>query len=359
MDFFEFLNTAVTPYHTVDALKSFFKANSFTEIELGANLEPAKAYFVCREASIIAFRTPQKWSDESKFKIALAHTDFPTLKISPNPDVVNAGVCTLHTEVYGSPLYTSWLDRDLGYAGMLAYVDAGSSTLKTKLFRGEKLFRIPQLAVHLNRGVNQDGLKVNPQIDFNALWACASDNKASENRKNLFVKALEKELPEGSRLIDFDVQLYRGERELFESQIELARELNLPVIVHSRDAFEDTLDCIKNIGYNNGIIHCYSYGIDEARAFLDRGWYIALGGGITYTKKSKLEQMEALIRYIPTDRLLTETDAPYLAPVPFRGQPNTPVLVEHVFNYLSQVLSISIPALNLAVDENIARLFNL
>ena len=208
MDFFEFLNTAVTPYHTVDALKSFFKANSFTEIELGANLEPAKAYFVCREASIIAFRTPQKWSDESKFKIALAHTDFPTLKISPNPDVVNAGVCTLHTEVYGSPLYTSWLDRDLGYAGMLAYVEAGSSTLKTKLFRGEKLFRIPQLAVHLNRGVNQDGLKVNPQIDFNALWACASDSKASENRKNLFVKALEKELPEGSRLIDFDVQLF-------------------------------------------------------------------------------------------------------------------------------------------------------
>ena len=208
MDFFEFLNTAVTPYHTVDALKSFFKANSFTEIELGANLEPAKAYFVCREASIIAFRTPQKWSDESKFKIALAHTDFPTLKISPNPDVVNAGVCTLHTEVYGSPLYTSWLDRDLGYAGMLAYVEADSSTLKTKLFRGEKLFRIPQLAVHLNRGVNQDGLKVNPQIDFNALWACASDSKASENCKNLFVKALEKELPEGSRLIDFDVQLF-------------------------------------------------------------------------------------------------------------------------------------------------------
>ncbi|MBQ3779429.1 MAG: M18 family aminopeptidase [Fibrobacter sp.] len=208
MDFFEFLNTAVTPYHTVDALKSFFKANSFAEMELGASLEPAKAYFVCREGSVIAFRTPKQWCDTSKFRIALAHTDFPTLKISPNPDGVNAGVCTLHTEVYGSPLYTSWLDRDLGYAGMLAYVDADNSTLKTRLFRGEKLFRIPQLAVHLNRGVNQDGLKVNPQIDFNALWACASEGNASENRKNLFVKALEKELPAGARLIDFDVQLF-------------------------------------------------------------------------------------------------------------------------------------------------------
>ena len=208
MDFFEFLNTAVTPYHTVDALKSFFKANSFTEAGLVANFEPARAYFVCRGASIIAFRTPKVWGESSRFRIALAHTDFPALRISPNPDGVNAGVCTLHTEVYGSPLFTSWLDRDLGYAGMLAYVDAGSSTLKTKLFRGEKLFRIPQLAVHLNRGVNQDGLKVNPQVDFNALWAGAPESNSSEKRKNLFVASLEKELPAGARLIDFDVQLF-------------------------------------------------------------------------------------------------------------------------------------------------------
>ncbi|MBR4180214.1 MAG: TatD family hydrolase [Treponema sp.] len=158
---------------------------------------------------------------------------------------------------------------------------------------------------------------------------------------------------------DFDEQIYRGERELFQAHIELARELDLPVIVHSRDAYEDTLDCIKNIGYDNGIIHCYSYGIDEARTFLDRGWYIALGGGITYTKKSKLEQMEELIRFIPDDRLLTETDAPYLAPVPFRGQPNTPVLVEHVFNFLAQVRSVSLPVLNQTVDENIKRLFKI
>ena len=207
MEFFEFLNTAVTPYHTVSCLKSHFEANSFTNFS--GKIETGKAYFVCRGASIIAFRTPKTWDDASKFKIALAHTDFPTLKISPNPDSVSAGVCTLHTEVYGSPLYTSWLDRDLGYAGMLAYVDAADSrTLKTKLFRGEKLFRIPQLAVHLNRNVNQDGLKVNPQVDFNALWSGAPESGTSENRKNLFVKALERELPAGARLVDFDVQLF-------------------------------------------------------------------------------------------------------------------------------------------------------
>lgn len=156
---------------------------------------------------------------------------------------------------------------------------------------------------------------------------------------------------------DFDEQVYRGERELFEAHIELARELKLPVIVHSRDAFQDTLDCIKNIGYHNGIIHCYSYGIEEARVFLDLGWYIALGGGITYTKKSKLEQMQELIRFIPSDRLLTETDAPYLAPVPFRGQANSPVLVEHVFNYIAQARGITVDDLNATVDSNIKSLF--
>ncbi len=202
MDFFEFLNTAVTPYHTVECLKSHFEANSFANFE--SNVEFGKAYFVTRGASLIAFRVPRKWDVSSRFRIALAHTDFPTLKISPNPDCFSAGVCTLHTEVYGSPLYTSWLDRDLGYAGMLAYVEgADGATLKTRLFRGEKLFRIPQLAVHLNRNVNQDGLKLNPQIDFNALWCGAQGNE-----KNLFVSSLEKELPAGARLVDFDVQLF-------------------------------------------------------------------------------------------------------------------------------------------------------
>ena len=203
MEFFDFLNAAVTPYHTVECLKSCFKANSFTDFV--GNVQPGASYVVSREGSIIAFRWPKVWNESSKFRIALAHTDFPTLKISPNPDKDSAGVCTLHTEVYGSPLFTSWLDRDLGYAGMLAYVDDADEKkeLKTMLFRGEKLFRIPQLAVHLNRGVNQDGLKVNPQIDFNALW-----RGAPEDGKNLFVSALEKELPEGARLIDFDVQLF-------------------------------------------------------------------------------------------------------------------------------------------------------
>ncbi len=158
---------------------------------------------------------------------------------------------------------------------------------------------------------------------------------------------------------DFDEQIFRGERELFESQIELARELQLPVIVHSRDAFTDTLDCIKNIGYDNGIIHCYSYGIEEARAFLDRGWYIAFGGAVTYNKKAKLETIKELLRFVPADRFLCETDAPYLAPVPLRGTVNTPVNVEHVYNFAAEARGVSPEELSSLVDQNIKNLFQI
>ena len=188
MEYFEFLNKSVTPYHTVEALKALFNAKS-----------DKNTRFFERGGALIAVRVPKQICSDSQFRIALAHTDFPTLKITPNPDNMAAGVRTLHPEIYGSPLFTSWLDRDLGYAGLLAYEMDGK--VQTKLIRGDKLFRIPQLAVHLNRGVNQDGLKVNPQNDLNALWTAVGG-------KEKFVEALQLELPAGANLLDFDVQLF-------------------------------------------------------------------------------------------------------------------------------------------------------
>ena len=188
MDFLEFLNKSVTPYHTVESLKALLACAEDENVQLFE-----------RGGALIAVRPPKEVCSDSKFRIALAHTDYPTLKITPNPDSASAGVRTLHPEIYGSPLFTSWLDRDLGYAGLLAYERNGK--LETKLVRGDKLFRIPQLAVHLNRGVNQEGLKVNPQTDLNALWT------AMDGRER-FVDALSAELPAGSKLLDFDIQLF-------------------------------------------------------------------------------------------------------------------------------------------------------
>ncbi len=155
----------------------------------------------------------------------------------------------------------------------------------------------------------------------------------------------------------WDDALFKAESEMFMMQLELARKLSLPIIVHSRDAFEGTLACIDEVGYTRGIIHCYSYGIDEARAFLDRGYHIALGGAVTYTKKRLMDQMRELVRFIPDDRLLLETDAPYLAPVPCRGQTNTPLLISHTYEFIAAMRGISVEALCRLVDGNCRILF--
>ncbi len=157
----------------------------------------------------------------------------------------------------------------------------------------------------------------------------------------------------------WDDALFKAEAEMFMMQLELARKLSLPIIVHSREAFEGTLACIDEVGYSRGIIHCYSYGIDEARTFLDRGYHIALGGAVTYTKKRLMEQMRELIRFIPADRLLLETDAPYLAPVPCRGQTNTPLLISHSYAFIAEARGISVEELCKTVDENCRSLFKI
>lgn len=151
--------------------------------------------------------------------------------------------------------------------------------------------------------------------------------------------------------------MFTAESELFEMQIALAKEFNLPVMVHTRDAFDYSYSSIRNMEYNNGEIHCFSYGIEEAEKFLDLGWYIALGGGVTYTKKSKQEAMDALIRYIPDDMLLLETDAPYLAPVPERGKPNSPLLIKHTYAYIAERRGISVEKLAELVLTNTRRLY--
>ncbi len=164
---------------------------------------------------------------------------------------------------------------------------------------------------------------------------------------------------DGRNEADFDSSLLSAECELFEMQLDLAKRMNLPVIVHSRDAFEDTLNCIKNSSYDNGIIHCCSYGAAEAEAFLSRGWHISFSGSITYTKKSSIEETEQLIKIVPNNKLLCETDSPYLAPVPFRGKTNTPLFVEHVYSYAAKIRGTSAEELSAQVDKNIRALFGI
>lgn len=149
-----------------------------------------------------------------------------------------------------------------------------------------------------------------------------------------------------------------GEENLFNRQLILAKKYNLPVVVHSREAYKDTLKCIDKSAWHKGVIHCFSYGADEAKEFLERGWYISFPGNITFAKTQKAkDEMSLLLQSIPRNRLLLETDSPYLTPVPFRGKPNTPLYVEYVYKQAAEYLDCSIEALSEIVYENSITLF--
>lgn len=155
-------------------------------------------------------------------------------------------------------------------------------------------------------------------------------------------------------------ELFRDERILFANQLELAEELKIPVIVHSRDGFADTLDVLASVKSSQkirGVIHCFSYGIDEARSFLNEGFMISFSGAITYGGKAKNALATELCGFIPTDMLLLETDSPFLAPQKFRGRVNSPALVEEIYNFVASARKISRDRLEEIVNKNFEALF--
>lgn len=126
----------------------------------------------------------------------------------------------------------------------------------------------------------------------------------------------------------------------FHRQLELAREVKLPVIIHSRDAAKDTLDIMKaqKAGDIGGVIHCFSYGVEMAREYLNMGFYLGIGGVVTFSNGKKLKEV---VEYMPLDRIVLETDSPYLSPVPNRGKRNTSENLPYIISEISRLKGIS------------------
>lgn len=149
-----------------------------------------------------------------------------------------------------------------------------------------------------------------------------------------------------------------GEERLFLEQLALAERYGLAVIIHSRDGFEPTLRCIDEVGWHRGVIHCFSYGKKEAEAFLERGWYLSFPATITYADNAETaSEIAELVRMVPDDRLLLETDAPYLAPQPVRREVNTPLNIPYTYRTASEYRGCSIEYLCKTVYRNCCRLF--
>ncbi len=157
--------------------------------------------------------------------------------------------------------------------------------------------------------------------------------------------------------LDYHYDVDRNKQKiLFEEQIKLAIKYNLPLIIHSRDAINDTYELLKKYPKCYGVMHCYSGSKEMALKFLDLGFYISLGGPVTF-KNAKMPKEVASI--VPLDKLLIETDSPYLAPMPNRGKRNEPSYVRYVLEEISKIKNIDVLELDKITENNTIKLFKL
>lgn len=146
------------------------------------------------------------------------------------------------------------------------------------------------------------------------------------------------------------------QKQAFVAQLELARELDMPVIVHEREAHEDAMAIIRRFPTVKGVFHCYSGSAEMARQLTDMGWYIGFTGVLTFKNARKAVQVA---QTIPLDRIVIETDCPFMAPEPFRGRRNDPSLVYRVAEQLAQIRGISAEEAQRVTLKNGKRLYRI
>lgn len=147
------------------------------------------------------------------------------------------------------------------------------------------------------------------------------------------------------------------QKEVFIKQIKLANELDLPISIHDREAHKDTFDILKE--HNKGskiIMHCFSGSVEFARECIKEGWYLALGGVVTFKNAIKMKEVA---QDIPLDKLLLETDAPYLTPVPFRGKENQPAYTKFVAEEIAKLRGITFEEIDKITTENAKNIFKI
>lgn len=154
---------------------------------------------------------------------------------------------------------------------------------------------------------------------------------------------------------DKEPEVQKSQCDWFKRQLGLAREVNLPVIIHSRDAAEDTFRIMKEDAAGiTGVIHCYSYSPELAREYVKLGYYIGVGGVVTFKNSRKLKKT---VEQIPLDQMLLETDCPYMAPEPFRGERNDSTYIPYVIQAIAKIKQVTQDEVMVTTRENARRLF--
>ena len=156
----------------------------------------------------------------------------------------------------------------------------------------------------------------------------------------------------------WDKENHEVQKKWFVRQMDLAKETGLPIIVHSRDAAKDTLDIMKaeRADRLQGVIHCYSYSREQAREYMNMGYFLGIGGVVTFKNGKKLKEV---VEYAPLDYLLLETDAPYLAPEPYRGKRNCSLYLTYVAQAIGEIKGVDYQTVIEVTRRNAERLFRL
>lgn len=145
------------------------------------------------------------------------------------------------------------------------------------------------------------------------------------------------------------------QKDVFRKQMQLAKKLKLPVIIHDRDAHKDTLEIMKEFEGVIGTVHCFSGSVEFAKECLKLGYYIGVTGVVTFKNSKKLREV---VKNVPLDRLLVETDCPYMAPEPNRGKTNRSDYIEFVLDKIAEIKNVDGRDLNKQVNENLFRLMS-
>lgn len=144
------------------------------------------------------------------------------------------------------------------------------------------------------------------------------------------------------------------QKKLFNCMLNLAEELNLPVVIHSRDAFQDTYDILKKRNLK-GVIHCFSGNLENAKMYISIGYKLGIGGVLTF-KNSKLKDV---IKFIDLNHIITETDSPYLAPEPYRGKQNSPINISIIVQEIAKQKNVDIKEVETKIENNVKELFQI
>ncbi|MGL5000159.1 MAG: TatD family hydrolase [Cetobacterium sp.] len=145
------------------------------------------------------------------------------------------------------------------------------------------------------------------------------------------------------------------QQKIFRQQLELARRVNKPVVIHTRDAMEDTVNILKEYPDLTGVIHCYPGSIETAKVLIDR-FYLGIGGTLTFKNAKKTVEV---VKDIPLDRIVIETDSPYLTPVPFRGKRNEPIYVENIAQKIAEIKELPLEEVVKITTENAKKLYRI